>query len=134
MSIYRIPQIPLNEPITNPQDGTLTFGWSRTFDSIAALLTNNFNEQGLHLPTISTDDLGNTDAGVMWYDADLDLPRVLIDGVDNNILTAPTSDVTLIVKKVDAVASVIDPEEGQPVYESSTQLMKYYNGTIWVTM
>ncbi len=79
MAIYNIPYPPVNSKLVD-KDGNMTEGWFNYFRGVSSIFTNNFNEQGLHMPTFSTSALGNSDNGVTWYDTDTNKPKIIVNG------------------------------------------------------
>ena len=85
MSQFNVPFLPSNTQIVN-SDGTMTKEMQNFVQAMSNIFNNNFQSQGLKLPTI--DKASNTkENGSTWYNNDTKTPQVLVDGKIHNIDT-----------------------------------------------
>lgn len=79
MAVFNIPFPPLNKPISD-QNGMITDEWSDWMRGMTNLTTNNFNQTGVHAPTLNTDEFNGEENGSIYYDKDTDTYKGIQDG------------------------------------------------------
>lgn len=88
MSVFNVAYPPLSEKFVN-EKGEISESWQRFFRSAYSQMSNNFNEKGTHMPTITRGELGDNSNGTAYYNTDAHQLEVIINGAIHKIDTTP---------------------------------------------
>ncbi len=91
MAEFNVAYLPLSHSVTN-SDGTLSDAWQTYFRSLHNLASNNFNDNGTHLPTIDPECLVKTPSGALengasYYNKNNNTVEVIVNGARHTFNT-----------------------------------------------
>jgi hypothetical protein len=71
------------------KEGNMSAPWQKFFKSAYSQMSNNFNQKGTHLPTISAGELGDNSNGTTYYNKNSHRAEIIINGKLHKIETTP---------------------------------------------
>lgn len=84
MAEFNTDFLPLHAPLVD-KTGNLSPTWENYFKSLHNTVSNNFNTNGTHLPTIEAGALvktptGGLENGASYYNSDTNTPEIIVNG------------------------------------------------------
>lgn len=141
MAEFNVDFLPLTMAFTN-KDGTLSGAAANYMRSLHNLVSNNFNDHGVHFPTIDGASLaltptGDLENGATYYDTTDGQPETIIDGVRHKFTTTVALNAAFQLPLI-ADVTALDTEtltRGTVAWDEATNKARVFNHLgVWEDM
>lgn len=135
MTTFTVGFLPLDQPLVDKK-GILTSTGVDYFRSVHNVVSTNFNDFGVHFPTIEPGSLALTptntlENGATYYNTTDNQPETIIEGVRHSFNTTPTAIEGYVIPTVSDVNTLSNQPEGSLVFDKATNKLRVLAQGIW---